>query len=1142
MNKIVKYFFLLSFLTGVLFAAESSLEHDLKINLEPSRQWLSVSDSICFPGTWGGRQIHFLIHKGLNPQVQTPGIVLHQETGKINGKDFGKAEEKFDLPDKPELDHYTLVLPPSAQSTINCRISYAGSIYHPIEQLSAEYARGFSETPGIISEQGIYLAGSSYWLPWFNTDLIRFNLQVSLPSTWDVVSQGTRTFHEIQDGQRVVRWESPELMEEAYLIAAPFCEYQREQGGVVAMAFLRTPDEALAGKYLETTAQYLEMYNNLIGPYPYTKFALVENFWETGYGMPSFTLLGQKVIRFPFILHSSYPHELLHNWWGNGVFVDYDSGNWCEGLTVFFADHLIKEQRGQGVEYRRSALQDFADYVHSNSDFPLIKFTSRHDASSAAIGYNKSMMIFNMLRQELGDETFVRSIRDFYEQNKFKKVSFTDLEKSFEKISGQRFDQFFNQWLTRTGAPQLEITRAESEPAAGGFDLNFTLKQTQSTEVFHLTVPLAITVQENKDADMQKVRMDKKIQDYHLTFKNRPLIIDVDPQFDLFRLLHRDEVPPALSQAFGSEKALIILPDADSAEIKDGYQALADDWAKNNSNQIELIKDNQILQIPADRSVWIFGLHNRWREPLLNELKKYDSELRADSIRIGKIKTSLLDHSLVLTVRNPNNADNVLVWVWANNSKAIPGLGRKLPHYGKYSYLGFEGEEPVNVIQGQWPTGHTPMRAYVVQSDRSKPLLREGSLRPVEAHLPKRKALAELKPLFSASRMKADIDYLASGALQGRGLGSEGLELAATYIANQFKIAGLTAAGDNDSFYQQWQENGGPENKPVTMKNIIGIIPGNKKEWTGQSVVICAHYDHLGLGWPDVHAGNEGKIHYGADDNASGTAILMELARTLGSSFNPDRTVIFLATTGEESGLRGSKYYIRNMKKYPVEKIMGVINLDTVGRLYDNKLLVLNSSTASEWKHIVMGVGFVTGISYELVTQDLQASDQVSFIAAGVPAIQLFSGAHQDYHRPEDTADKIDTAGLVKIASFTKEIMEYLSGREEKLTSTLTSSLNTPGTSAAIPPSSGRRVATGIMPDFTFNGEGVKVAQVAPESPAARAGIQAGDIFVKVGSDPIKNLKEYSEILKKYNPGDEVEFIFSRNGKETKVLLKLVVR
>ena len=160
---------------------------------------------------------------------------------------------------------------------------------------------------------------------------------------WHVISQGNGTS---RDEQGVARWDSDGLVEQIYLVGGPLLRYSDAAGAVEALVYLREQDDALARKYLDATAQYLEMYRQLIGPYPYGKFALVENFWETGYGMPSFTLLGPQVIRFPFILHSSYPHEILHNWWGNSVFVDYEKGNWCEGLTAYLADHLVQEQRG----------------------------------------------------------------------------------------------------------------------------------------------------------------------------------------------------------------------------------------------------------------------------------------------------------------------------------------------------------------------------------------------------------------------------------------------------------------------------------------------------------------------------------------------------------------------------------------------------------------------------------------------------------------------------------------------------------------------------------------------------------------------------------------------------------------------------
>ena len=146
--------------------------------------------------------------------------------------------------------------------------------------------------------------------------------------------------------------------------------------------------------------------------------------------MPSYTLLGPQVIRFPFILTSSYPHEILHNWWGNSVFVDYATGNWCEGLTAYMADHLIQEQRGQGEEYRRDTLQKYRSYVKDGRDFPLTEFRSRHSAATEAVGYGKTLMLFHMLRQRLGDDGFRQWAARFYRENRGKQASFSDIRKA----------------------------------------------------------------------------------------------------------------------------------------------------------------------------------------------------------------------------------------------------------------------------------------------------------------------------------------------------------------------------------------------------------------------------------------------------------------------------------------------------------------------------------------------------------------------------------------------------------------------------------------------------------------------------------------------------------------------------------------
>jgi hypothetical protein len=604
-------------------------------------------------------------------------------------------------------------------------------------------------------------------------------------------------------------------------------------------------------------------------------------------------------------------------------------------------------------------------------------------------------------------------------------------------------------------------------------------------------------------------------------FQNRPIAIDVDPQFDVFRKLDRNEIPPSLSQVFGSDKITIVLPGDEEDNVLKAYEKLAQSWADSEPDKIEIVVDDKLNNLPTDRAVWLFGRVNKFKEVAIAGLSDYNFKMSEKEYQIGNSVASPDKNSVIIATRNPKNPEYVIIWLSADNNASMPGLGRKLPHYGKYSYLAFEGEEPTNILKGQWPAVNSPMSTQFTYDDIDL----ESN---IKGKLPDRQALAELAPVFSEEKMLAHVQFLASEELQGRGLGSDELEKAADYITAEFQKYGLKPGGEENSFFQTWQEIGGEKNENLTLRNVIGVLPGKKPEFKGQSVVIVAHYDHLGLGWPDVRKGNEDKIHYGADDNASGISVLLELASLFGQDAAPDRTLIFLAVTGEESDLRGSRYYVKNYKRYPADKIIGVLNLDTVGRLGKNKILVINSSTASEWRHIAMGVGFVTGIGYELVAEDLDASDQVSFIEAGIPAIQLFSGPNRDYHRPTDQFEKIDPAGMVKIASFSREIISYLAEREDSMS--FAGKKESESKAGARP--GGRKVGSGIMPDFAFQGTGVRASEVAEDSPAAEAGLQKGDVIIKLGDKTITNLKGYSEVLKTFKPGDTTTIVYKRGEKE----------
>jgi hypothetical protein len=485
------------------------------------------------------------------------------------------------------------------------------------------------------------------------------------------------------------------------------------------------------------------------------------------------------------------------------------------------------------------------------------------------------------------------------------------------------------------------------------------------------------------------------------------------------------------------------------------------------------------------------------------------------------------DHSGIQVARHPDDEDLTVGLVRCYKETAIPGLARKLPHYGKYSYLLFEGEEPTNVAKGEWATDISPLSwtakgiSVAQPEDAREPLARPG-------------------PVLDAGRMLSDVRWLADPQLEGRENGSAGLERATQWVADRFDEIGLQPAAPDGSFFDSWSEDArrGSETRTVSLRNVIGMIPGVDASLAGQSVVVLAHVDHLGRGWPDVRTGNEGKIHPGADDNASGVAVMLETARMIAGTHRPARTVIFVATSAEEWGLRGARRYIQSMQQWPANDAISVVSIDAVGRLSQGRLLALGTGTATEWIHIARGIGFTTGVSATAVKEDPGGSDQVPFHELGVPGIQLTTGPHDDYHRPGDSADKIDADGMVQVATWLREALMYLSDRPDPLTSTLSAA--TGSGSGSSPAATGRRVFLGTIPDFADPGPGVRIEGVVDDSPAQLAGLKAGDRLISLDGHVVKDLRGYSNLLKELEPGDSVLLTIQRQ--EMTVEIKVTLR
>jgi hypothetical protein len=373
-------------------------------------------------------------------------------------------------------------------------------------------------------------------------------------------------------------------------------------------------------------------------------------------------------------------------------------------------------------------------------------------------------------------------------------------------------------------------------------------------------------------------------------------------------------------------------------------------------------------------------------------------------------------------------------------------------------------------------------------------------------------------------------------------MGTPGLDRAADYIEDRFAKLGLSPLANvstGNPHFQRFDVTG-ESGRIVPTQNVLGVVRGANPAYSGQALIVTAHYDHLGFGWPDARAGAKGKLHPGADDNASGVAVLLELAR-LTAAAKPERSVIFAAFSGEEAGLLGARHYVKAARlagaAFPLAGHIADINIDTVGRLGEGKVTIFGAASAREWPFIFMGASAVTGVATNVLTKEVDASDHTAFVEAGVPAIQLFASVATDYHRPTDTADKIDYTGISKVAAIAKEAVEYLASRAEPLHFAAADKAAAPPVVVGQPRSG--RASTGIVPDMTFEGEGVRVGSVQAGSGAESAGLRPGDRLLVLGNTKTPDLRALSEALKQVRPGQTVAIEFVRGAEKLSTNLLL---
>ena len=375
--------------------------------------------------------------------------------------------------------------------------------------------------------------------------------------------------------------------------------------------------------------------------------------------------------------------------------------------------------------------------------------------------------------------------------------------------------------------------------------------------------------------------------------------------------------------------------------------------------------------------------------------------------------------------------------------------------------------------------------------------------------------------------IKKHIQYLADDKLQGRQTGSEGERLAMDYIQKEFKKLKLTPMGDASSFEQAFAFKGGTHGTGAegTAHNVVAYLD-NKADKT---IIIGAHFDHLGLGenGSSLDANPQGKIHNGADDNASGVAGVLELARYFkNNKIKENSNFLFICFSGEELGLFGSKYFTEK-PTLELSNVNYMINMDMIGRLNPTtkSLSVSGSGTSPVWETLFKNTN--TTLAVKTDSAGIGPSDHTSFYLKNIPVMHFFTGSHSDYHKPSDDWDKINYEGEKEVLELVISVIEKLD--DQPKLAFLTTKNKSMSSSRSF------KVTMGVMPSYTSDAAGLLVDGVTEGRPAQKAGILTGDIIIQIGDHTIKDMQSYMDALGKFEKGQQVPVKILRNKEEKTV-------
>ncbi len=509
-----------------------------------------------------------------------------------------------------------------------------------------------------IGPEGAFLV--SHWYPAADTQLALFSLTARIPQGFRAISEAEVISVKEEGRERIVTFDFPHPVPGINFVMAPYVVKTSQYGDTEVATYLLPEDQGFADRYLAYSKKYLKMYEEMLGPYPFRRFAIVENILPTGYGMPTFTLLGRQVLRLPFIPETSLGHEILHSWFGNSVYVDYENGNWSEGLTSYLADHYYAHLQGKGWQHRKQTIENYESYVNSSNEIPVRHFTGGEDRALRAVGYGKTAMIFHMLKKRVGDKPFEEGLQQIVREKRFQLTSWQDLERIFSKTSGESLTGFFDFWLEIEGTMAVSLKKVSVSRTEKDYNLVLTISIINGPEI----VSVPIIIQGEMKRERRVLSVSNKEQIFTFSLDDEPLEIIVDSEYDLFRSMEPAERRPVLSRLLGDPTRTVVLPETNQKAYRRLIQEL-------QNRGFDTVSRTKLRHSDLGKKAFLFLGSQSEFKPFFPEVSETPGGF---SLQIKK---------------NPLKPKLVLGLALGKDREEVNGVLPRLFHYGRYSSLSF---------------------------------------------------------------------------------------------------------------------------------------------------------------------------------------------------------------------------------------------------------------------------------------------------------------------------------------------------------------------------------------------------------------------------------------------------------------------